>query len=62
MNEQRLGLTDSEIVTLFNAFDRNRDGTIVYDEFVRVLRGPMSNFRKKLVQQAFSKIDRDGNG
>lgn len=62
MNEQRLGLSDSEIITLFNAFDRNRDGSIVYDEFVRVLRGPMNNFRKKLVAQAFSRIDRDNNG
>lgn len=57
-----LGLSDSEILALFNTFDRNRDGTIDYDEFVRVLRGPMSGFRKKLVLQAFKKIDRDGSG
>ena len=57
-----MGLSDSDILNLFNAFDRNRDGTIDYDEFVRVLRGPMNNFRKKLVGQAFSKIDRDKNG
>jgi Ca2+-binding EF-hand superfamily protein len=44
-----LGLSDSDIIAIFNAFDRNRDGTIDYDEFVRVLRGPMSNFRRKLV-------------
>jgi len=44
-----LNLTDSEIMTLFNVFDRNRDGTIDYDEFVRVLRGPMNSFRKRLV-------------
>lgn len=49
MKEQMLGLNDSEILALFNTFDRNRDGTIDYDEFVRVLRGPMSNFRKRLV-------------
>ena len=55
-------MSDGDILTLFNAFDRNRDGTIDYDEFVRVLRGPMSNFRKKLVQQAFNKIDRDRSG
>ena len=57
-----MGLSDSDILKLFNAFDRNRDGTIDYDEFVRVLRGPMNNFRKKLVGQAFNKIDRDKNG
>lgn len=44
-----LNLTDQEILSLFNLFDRNRDGSISYDEFVRVLQGPMNNFRKKLV-------------
>lgn len=62
MKEQMLGLSDSDIIGVFNAFDRNRDGTIDYDEFVRVLRGPMNNFRKKLIAQAFNKIDRDGSG
>jgi Ca2+-binding EF-hand superfamily protein len=50
MKEQMLNLNDQEIIALFNTFDRNRDGSIDYDEFVRVLRGPMNNFRKKLVQ------------
>lgn len=57
-----LGLTDSDIKALFDAFDRNRDGAIDYDEFIRMLQGPMNNFRKKLVAQAFKKIDRDGSG
>lgn len=62
MKEQQLNLTDAEILALFNLFDRNRDGTVDYDEFIRVLRGPMNNFRKKLVLQAFSKLDKDGSG
>ena len=49
MKEQMLGLNEGEILTLFNAFDRNRDGSVDYDEFVRVIQGPMNNFRKKLV-------------
>jgi len=49
MKEQTLGLTESDIKTLFDIFDRNRDGTVDYDEFIRVLQGPMSSFRKKLV-------------
>jgi Ca2+-binding EF-hand superfamily protein len=44
-----LSLTDNDIKALFDAFDRNRDGAIDYDEFIRVLQGPMNNFRKKLV-------------
>ena len=54
-----LNLTPDEILALFNTFDKNRDGTIDYDEFVRVIRGPMNNFRKRLVGQAFNKLDRD---
>lgn len=62
MNEQMLGLTESDIKALFQAFDRNRDGEVNYDEFIRILQGPMNNFRKKLVGQAFDKIDRDRSG
>lgn len=57
-----LNLNESEIKSLFDAFDRNRDGSVDYDEFVRVLQGPMNNFRKKLVLQAFNRIDKDKSG
>ena len=57
-----LGLTDSDIKALFDTFDRNRDGSIDYDEFIRILQGPMNNFRKKLVMQAFNKLDKDHSG
>lgn len=49
MKEQRLNLSDEDINNLFDAFDRSRDGSICYDEFIRTLRGPMNNFRKRLV-------------
>lgn len=62
MKEQRLNLSDEDINNLFDAFDRSRDGSICYDEFIRTLRGPMNNFRKRLVMQAFNKLDKDGNG
>ena len=38
------------------------NGTISYDEFLRSIRGPMSMARKKIVAQAFKKLDKDGNG
>ena len=31
-------LQEEEAIMLFNMFDRNRDGTINYDEFLRLLR------------------------
>jgi Ca2+-binding EF-hand superfamily protein len=49
MKEQMLGLSEQDIKALFDTFDRNRDGSIDYDEFIRILQGPMNNFRKKLV-------------
>ena len=33
-----------------------------YDEFIRAVRGPMNMARKKIVAQAFKKLDKDGNG
>ncbi len=41
MKEYQLGLTDAEIDTLFKAFDINKDGNIVYDEFLRIIRVPL---------------------
>ena len=47
---------------LFQAFDINRDGTIQYDEFLRIIRGELTEYRKQLVERAFKKLDRDGSG
>ena len=44
---------------MFNYIDRNRSGSLDYDEFLRAVRGPMNNFRRGLVRQAFNKMDRD---
>jgi Ca2+-binding EF-hand superfamily protein len=35
---------------------------IEFDEFIRAIRGPMNPMRKKIVLQAFKKLDKDGNG
>jgi hypothetical protein len=47
---------------VYSSFDRDGSGEIDYDEFVRGARGPMNQFRKKIVGAAFKKIDKDGNG
>ena len=51
-----------DLQALFNLIDVNRNGEIDYDEFLRVVRGPMNEARKKLVKQAFIKLDKSGNG
>ena len=40
----------------------NRDGTIDYDEFLRIIRGDLTPPRLALVRKAFAKLDRDGSG
>jgi Ca2+-binding EF-hand superfamily protein len=44
-----LNLSSDEIMTLFATFDRNHNGTVDYDEYIRTLRGPLNNFRKRFV-------------
>lgn len=51
--EYKLEITSDDIGTLFQAFDINRDGTIQYDEFLRMIRGDLNDFRKSLVEKAF---------
>ncbi len=62
MKDYMLGFSDTEIRSLYNYFDYDRCGSIGYDDFLRTIRGVMNAGRKKLVQQAFNKMDRDGNG
>ena len=61
IKDYMLGFSDSEIRALFNYFDYDRSGTVDYDEFLRTIRGPLNASRKKLVAQAFNKLDKDGN-
>lgn len=50
------------MILVFNAFDLNRDGTIDYDEFLRMMRGDLTPVRFSLVKKAYAKLDRDGSG
>lgn len=62
MKDYMLGFNDSELRTLFNYFDIDRSGTVDYDEFIRSIKGPMNQNRKKYVGQAYNKLDKDKNG
>ena len=62
MKELQLGFSQPEIETLYKQFDADRSGEIDYDEFVRAIRGPMNEGRKRIVLQAYAKIDSDKNG
>ena len=62
LNDYKLGFSKAECVSIFNYFDVDSSGSITYDEFIRAIRGPMNMARKKVVAQAFKKLDADGNG
>lgn len=62
MGDYMLGFSEGEIMTLFSYMDYDRSGLIEYDEFLRMIRGPMNANRKKIVLQAFNKMDKDGSG
>ena len=58
----KVEIPSDDMGVIFNAFDINRDGTISYDEFVRIIRGDLNSHRRQLVERAFAKLDRDGSG
>lgn len=51
-----------DVENLFKAFDLNGNGDIDFDEFIRVVVGPMNQFRCNICRKAFAKIDYNGDG
>jgi Ca2+-binding EF-hand superfamily protein len=62
INDFRVAVPPEDIDVIFNAFDLNRDGTIDYDEFVRIIKGDLTPNRLALVKKAYAKLDKDGSG
>lgn len=62
MRDFRVEIADAHLKIVYNAFDMNRDGSISYDEFLRVIRGPLNGPRKALVEKAYNVLDKNGNG
>jgi len=55
-------LSPSEFERIFKYFDKNNDGKISYNEFLIALRGDLNDRRKALINMAFAKLDRTGDG
>ena len=56
------GVTDEQAKELIKRFDKNNDGQIHFDEFLRYLRGDINDFRKNLILQAYAKLDVNQDG
>ena len=55
-------MENKDLATLFKCFDYTGDGEIDFNEFVRVIVGPMNQFRTNLALKAFKLLDRTGDG
>jgi len=62
MADYMLGFSEGEIQVLYGYMDYDRSGLIEYDEFIRAIRGPMNQNRKRIVAKAFAILDKDGGG
>lgn len=60
--DYRIPIDDKEVKALFKEFDKDRNGTIDYDEFLRGIVGAMNKRRLVIVKKAFEKLDKNGNG
>jgi Ca2+-binding EF-hand superfamily protein len=55
-------IPDVDFNKLCKIFDKNDDGQISFEEFLRACRGRMSAKRKQFIYYAFDLLDKDGNG
>lgn len=62
MKENGHTLSALEFERLFKYFDRNNDGVVDYDEFLRAIRGDLNERRKAIVHEVYCKLDRTGDG
>ena len=55
-------LNFEDLKKLFQYFDKNETGRIDYDEFIRAIRGQMSENRKQLIENVFNTFNLNKNG
>ena len=57
-----IDIEPKELANLFRSFDYDNSGEVSYDEFVRVIVGPMNHFRTQICVKAFKQIDYNQDG
>ena len=60
--DHQLNLNEQEALIIFALFDANKVGKFRYDEFLKVIRGRMSEDRKIWVKHTFKTLDTDNDG
>ncbi|KRX10508.1 hypothetical protein PPERSA_01520 [Pseudocohnilembus persalinus] len=51
-----------EYQLIFNYFDKDKSGSICYNEFIDGIRMPLNERRTNMVRKVFFSLDRDGSG
>lgn len=62
LKDYGVDLSERELNTVISAFDRNGDGIINFDEFLRGIRGSLNARRRAMILLAYDVLDRDGSG
>lgn len=62
LEDYKVQCSEEETQQVFTIFDKSRDGTIDFEEFMDAILGPLNEYRKNLVLEAFKKLDGNGNG
>ncbi|XP_058959465.1 calcyphosin-like protein isoform X2 [Pocillopora verrucosa] len=62
LRDYKVQLTDEEFQELFDYFDKDKGGQVDINEFINAFRKPLSGSRLKVVDLAFKKADRTGDG
>ncbi|XP_028172225.1 calcyphosin-like protein [Ostrinia furnacalis] len=62
IKETGLDFSYKDAVDVFNKFKRDSNGTISLDEFLLNVRPSMSETRRSILEQAFKKLDKTGDG
>ena len=62
LNNYGLYPTSAESRSLFLELDTDNDGVVSYIEFLKIMRGELSQRRKDIITKLFNSIDRDGDG
>jgi Ca2+-binding EF-hand superfamily protein len=62
LQNMNVALSKEQFHRLFAQFDRNSDGTVSAEEFVRTVAGPLNKKRRAIVEGIFHTLDRSGKG
>jgi calcyphosin len=57
-----INISEEEAQNVLSGFDRDRNGTLNFDEFLRGIRGDINDFRVSWIRKAYQKLDVNGDG